>query len=175
MGRPWKRDHLFKLVESLREQIKNLVIRTTFMVGYPAEGEKEFSELRSFVKATWIERVGVFTYSPEEGTRSKHLGDPVPQEVKEARASEIRGLHLQLMMDLNRSRIGSVEECLVEGLSTESDLLLQGRCWDQAPEIDGVLFVTAGEATAGEIHPVKITGAHEWDLFGEIQLKNPRQ
>lgn len=168
MGRPWGKDYLRKLVDRLREEIKDLVLRTTLMVGYPTEGEEEFLELRDFVKETRIERVGVFAYSPEEGTRARSLGDPVPPEIKEARAAEIRDIHLQFMRERNRARIGSVEECLVEGVSTESDLLLQGRCWDQAPEIDGVLFITAGEATAGEMHHVKITEAHEWDLFGEI-------
>jgi len=169
MGRPWKKDHLRRLVDRLRDQIANLVLRTTLMVGYPAEGEKEFEELRDFVQEMLIERVGVFAYSPEEGTRSWNLGDPVPQDVKEERAAEIRAIHLRFMVERNSQRIGSVEECLVEGFSTESDLLLQGRCWDQAPEIDGVLYITAGEATAGELHRVKITEAHEWDLFGEIE------
>jgi ribosomal protein S12 methylthiotransferase len=169
MGRPWKKDHLRRLVDRLRDQIANLVLRTTLMVGYPAEGEKEFEELRDFVQEMLIERVGVFAYSPEEGTRSWNLGDPVPPDVKEERAAEIRAIHLRFMVERNRQRIGSVEECLVEGFSTESDLLLQGRCWDQAPDIDGVLYITAGEATAGELHRVKITEAHEWDLFGEIE------
>jgi len=168
MGRPWKKDYLRKLVDGLREEIEGLVLRTTFMVGYPTEGENEFAELRDFVTETRIERVGVFAYSPEEGTRSWQLGDPVPREVKEARADEIRAINLQFTRERNRSKIGSVEECLVEGFSEESELLLQGRCWDQAPEIDGILFITAGTAAAGEIHRVKITGAHEWDLVGEI-------
>jgi ribosomal protein S12 methylthiotransferase len=168
MGRPWKKDHLRRLVDRLRSEIKDLVLRTTLMVGYPGEGEKEFAELRDFVQQTQLERVGVFVYSPEEGTRSWNLGDPVPQDVKETRAAEIRAIHQRLTAEQNRLRIGSVEDCLLEGLSAESDLLLQGRCWDQAPEIDGVLFITAGEGTAGEIHKVRITGAHGSDLFGEI-------
>jgi len=171
MGRPWKKDYLRRLVDRLRDQIADMVLRTTFMVGYPAEGEKEFEELRNFVQEMRIERVGVFTYSPEEGTRSWDLGDPVPAETKEERAAEIREIHLHFMTERNRLRIGSVEECLVEGVSADSDLLLQGRCWDQAPEIDGVLYITSGEATAGEHHVVKITEAHEWDLFGEIELR----
>jgi len=138
------------------------------MVGYPAEGEKEFQEMRDFVSSYQIEHVGVFTYSAEEGTRASRLGDPVPQQVKEARASEIRAIHSGFAKKRNRGRVGAVEECLVEGVSEESELLLQGRCWDQAPEVDGALYITAGNAIAGEIHQVKITDAHEFDLFGEI-------
>ncbi len=168
MGRPWKGDKIRTLVQRLRAQIDNLVLRTTLMVGYPTEGEKEFKELRDFVSSAQIEHVGVFAYSPEEGTRAWSLGDPVPQEAKEARAAEIRAVHAKFVTNRNRGRVGRVEECLVEGVSEESELLLQGRCWDQAPEIDGTLYITAGTAVAGEIHRVKLTDAYEFDLFGEI-------
>jgi ribosomal protein S12 methylthiotransferase len=138
------------------------------MVGYPTEGEKEFRELRDFVVSSEIERVGVFTYSPEEGTRAQELGDPVPMDVKEARAEEIRSIHSRLSDKRNRARIGAIEDALIEGVSPETEFLLQGRVWDQAPEIDGILYVTAGNAVSGEIHEVRITGSFGSDLFGEI-------
>jgi ribosomal protein S12 methylthiotransferase len=168
MGRPWKGDRVRKLIERLRQEIPSLVLRTTFMVGYPAEGDKEFLELRDFVESFDIEHVGVFTYSPEEGTPAAALGDPVPADVKEARADQIRGIHSRFMDTRNQQRIGTVEQGLVEGVSDESELLLQGRMWDQAPEVDGVLYITAGKATAGEIHDIRITGSHGPELFGEI-------
>jgi ribosomal protein S12 methylthiotransferase len=160
MGRPWKGDRVRKLIERMRQEIPGLVLRTTFMVGYPAEGEKEFLELRDFVESFDIEHVGVFTYSPEEGTPAAALGDPVPANVKEARADLIRGIHSRFMDKRNQQRIGTVEQGLVEGVSDESELLLQGRTWDQAPEVDGALYITAGKATAGEIHRIRITGSH---------------
>lgn len=169
MGRPWKGDRIRKLVARLREEIPNLVLRTTFMVGYPAEGDEEFHELRDFVESFGIEHVGVFTYSPEEGTPAASMGDPVPADEKEARAGELRAIHSRFMDRRNRKRIGTVVQGLIEGVSEESDLLLQGRTWDQAPEIDGVLYVTAGNATSGEIHDIRITGAYGPDLFGEIE------
>jgi ribosomal protein S12 methylthiotransferase len=168
MGRPWKGDRVRKLIERLRQEIPGLVLRTTFMVGYPAEGDKEFLELSDFVESFGIEHVGVFTYSPEEGTPAAALGDPVPADVKEARADQIRVIHSRFMDKRNQRRIGTVEQGLVEGVSDESELLLQGRTWDQAPEVDGVLYITAGKATAGEIHSIRITGSHGPDLFGEI-------
>jgi ribosomal protein S12 methylthiotransferase len=168
MGRPWKGDRIRKLIERLRQEVPGLVLRTTFMVGYPAEGDNEFLELRDFVESFGIEHVGVFTYSPEEGTPAAALGDPVPTDEKEARADLIRGIHSQFTDKRNQRRIGKVEQGLVEGVSDESDLLLQGRMWDQAPEVDGVLYITAGKATAGEIHSVRITGSHGPDLFGEV-------
>ena len=168
MGRPWKGDRIRKLVEQLRADIPKLVLRTTLMVGYPAEREEDFRELRDFVESFEIERVGVFTYSPEEGSTAYKLGDPVPEDVKQARAEEIRSLHASFTKKRNRKRKGRVENALIEGVSQESELLLQGRTWDQAPEVDGVLYITAGHAVAGEIHPVKITGYHGPDLFGEV-------
>jgi len=168
MGRPWKGDRIRKLVERLRTDIPGLVLRTTFMVGFPEESERDFLELRDFVESFEIERVGVFTYSPEEGSRAYALGDPVPEDVKQARADEIRSIHASCTEKRNRKRKGSVENALVEGVSQETELLLQGRTWDQAPEVDGVLYITAGDAVAGEIQSVRITGCHGPDLFGEV-------
>lgn len=168
MGRPWKGDRLRKLVDNLRKEIPGLVLRTTFIVGFPTEEEKHFRELKDFVSSCAIEHVGVFTYSPEEGTRSSRLGDPVPAEVKQERADELRSIHSRFMEKRLAAKVGSVQESLIEGISEESDLLLQGRTWDQAPEVDGVLYITSGQALAGEIHGVTITGFHGTDLFGEI-------
>lgn len=168
MGRPWKADRIRKLFDRLRDQIDGLVLRTTLMVGYPAEGDREYRELRDFVESYEIEHVGVFTYSPEEGTSAYELGDPIPESVKQERANELREIYLRQATKRNRLRIGTVESCIVEGVSTETNLLLAGRTWDQAPEVDGVLYVTAGSAEAGEIREVLVTGAHGPDLFGEL-------
>jgi ribosomal protein S12 methylthiotransferase len=168
MGRPWKGDRIRKLVERLRKEIPDLVIRSTFMVGFPGEGEREFEELVRFVESFRLEHVGVFTYYPEEGTPAFDLGDPVPPEVKRARAEAVQHIHSLFMEKRNRDRVGRLEECLVEGVSPESDLLLQGRVRDQAPDIDGALLITAGQAVPGEIRTVRITDSHAADLFGEL-------
>lgn len=169
MGRPWKGDRTRQLVDGLREAIEGLVLRTTFMVGFPGEGEAEFQELCEFAQSYQLEHVGVFEYSPEEGTAAFRLGDPVPGKVKRARAKEIRRLNGKYATRRNRKRIGSMERAIVEGVSQESEFLLQGRTWDQAPEVDGVLYIVEGQADAGEIHRVRITGAHGPDLFGAIE------
>jgi ribosomal protein S12 methylthiotransferase len=168
MGRPWKGDRIRRLVETLRKQVPGLVLRTTLMVGFPTEQEKHFQELKDFVASFEIEHVGVFAYSPEEGTRAFRLGDPVPDDVKQARADELRSIHSRFMEKRLAGKVDTIQQSLIEGLSEESDLLLQGRTWDQAPEVDGVLYITAGNAVAGEIHNVRITGFHGIDLFGEI-------
>lgn len=168
MGRPWKGDRLRRLIDRLRNEIPDLVLRTTLMVGFPGEGEKEFAELRDFVASYAIEHVGVFTYSPEEGTAAMELGDPVPEEIKKARAEELQRIQRRFQEKRNRNRVGSVEPCIVEGISDETELLLQGRTWDQAPEVDGALYITAGRASVGEIRNVVLTDSHGPDLFGEI-------
>lgn len=168
MGRPWKGDRIRRLIDRLRNDINGLVLRTTLMVGYPTEGEKEFQELREFLEAYEIERVGIFTYSPEEGTPAYDLGDPVPEEIKLDRADQLAEIHAGLTRRRNRQRIGSTESCIVEGIAAETDLLLQGRTWDQAPEIDGALYITSGNSVPGEIRRVVITGAHGPDLFGKL-------
>ena len=170
MGRPWKGDRIKKMINRLRSEIPGLVLRTTLMVGYPAEGEKEFRELRDFVESTEIEKVGVFTYSPEEGTSAFELGDPICTDLKKARAQEIRSIHSRFENKRNRSKIGKIEDALIEGVASESEFLLQARIWDQAPEVDGTLYITAGNAMAGEIHKVRITDSYGSDLFGEIIL-----
>jgi len=170
MGRPWKGDYIRKLVDRLREDIPGLVLRTTVMVGFPGETEEHFNELLDFLAAAQIERVGVFQYSPEEGTTAFALGDPVPAKIKRQRANAIKKLHARLTAKRHRTRIGSVEKALIEGISEESDLLLQGRTWDQAPEVDGVLYITEGTAQTGRIQQVKITHAHGPDLFGTLDI-----
>lgn len=168
MGRPVRGRDIRELVETLRKDCPGIVLRTTLMVGFPGEGEKEFVELCEFVESYAFERVGVFTYSPEENTRAFPLGDPIPEDVKQRRAREIMSIQRDHMTRRNRDRIGSVDECIVEGHSDETDLLLQGRMWDQAPEVDGQLFITAGTADVGEIRRVRITASHHEDLFGEL-------
>ncbi len=168
MGRPWKGDRIKRMIDRLRREIPGVVLRTTLMVGFPTEGEKEFRELRDFVESTEMEKVGVFTYSPEEGTSAFKMGDPICAELKNARAQEIRSIHSRFENKRNKSRIGKIEDALIEGVASETEFLLEARTWDQAPEIDGTLYITAGNSTAGEIHKVRITDSHGSDLFGEI-------
>ncbi|MDQ1239110.1 MAG: ribosomal protein methylthiotransferase [Thermodesulfobacteriota bacterium] len=170
MGRPWKGDYIRKLVKSLRDEIPGLVLRTSVMVGFPQETDQDFNELLDFLREYQIERVGVFQYCPEDGTPAFVLGDPIPARIKKQRANEIKKLNTKLTAKRNRSRIGAIEKAFIEGISEESELLLQGRTWDQAPEVDGVLYVTEGTLETGRIQPVRITYAHGQDLFGTLEI-----
>jgi ribosomal protein S12 methylthiotransferase len=169
MGRPWKGDRIRKLVDRLRKEIPELVLRTTMMTGFPAEGEEDFEELLQFVENYKIEHLGVFEYRREEGTPSHKLGDPVPRNIKKKRADKLRRINAKNSQRRNRERIGVTERAIIEGVAEESDLLLQGRTWDQAPDIDGVLYITEGSAGAGEIRPVRIHDSHGPDLFGAVE------
>jgi ribosomal protein S12 methylthiotransferase len=168
MGRPHGPNNITKVLDWLRKEIPNLILRTTVMVGFPSETDKDFEELIHFIKNHQIDHLGVFTYSPEEGTPAFKLGNPIPQKVKEDRAEELLLLQTSLMKKYNAARIGSAEECIVESVSDETDLLLQGRLWLQAPEIDGKFYITSGNPQLGEIYLANITANHEIDFFGEI-------
>lgn len=169
MGRPWRGEQIKKLIDLLRSEIPRIVIRTSLMVGFPTETDSDFDELKNFIKQFEFDHVGVFTYFQEEGAPADKLGDPIPKKVKNSRARALRSIHSMFIKKKNKRRIGSIEQAIVEGFSEETELLLQGRLWDQAPEIDGKLYITDGTASVGEITKVLITGGNGVDLFGEIQ------
>ncbi|MCX5873973.1 MAG: 30S ribosomal protein S12 methylthiotransferase RimO, partial [Deltaproteobacteria bacterium] len=156
MGRPWRGAHaqIKKLIDLLRSEIPEIVIRTSLMVGFPTEADYDFDELKNFLKQFELDHVGVFTYFQEEGAPADKLGDPIPKKVKNSRARALRSIHSMFIKKKNKKRIGSIEQAIVEGFSEETELLLQGRLWDQAPEIDGKLYITDGTATVGEITKV---------------------
>ena len=169
MGRPWNGKKIKDLIDLMRSRIPEIVIRTTVMVGYPTEEDSDFDELKHFISEFRLDHVGVFTYFQEEGSPSEKLGDPIQKKVKNARARAIRSIHSTFMKKRNKRKVGRIESSIVEGISEESDLLLEGRVWDQAPEVDGKLYITSGTADVGAIKRVLITGANGVDLFGEIQ------
>ncbi len=168
MNRPWNPDLIRALIDRARKEVPGVVLRTTVMVGYPTETENAFKELLDFVETAEIDRVGVFSYSPEEGTDAFALGDPTSCELKQERVALIEQAHSRFLEKRNRSKIGQIEKAIVEGYSEETDLLLQGRLWDQAPEIDGNFYITDGSASVGGIYNVKLNEFNGTDFFGEI-------
>ena len=157
-----------RLVYKIREAIPGATLRTSFIVGFPGEGEKEFENLLDFVREVRFDHIGVFKYSPEEGTPAASLPGQVSEEIKEQRYCRLMEVQQGISFEKNRARVGQRVKVLVEGSSEETDLLLQGRAVFQAPEIDGVTYINSGSASAGEIKEVLITEAHPYDLVGEI-------
>lgn len=161
-------DRMYKVVERLRRAIPDLVFRTTFIVGHPGETNEDFAELRSFVEWAEFDHVGVFLYSPEEGTPSGEMNDEVEPSVGEARRDELMAVQRPISRDRLELRVGTELEVLVEGVSDESDLLLQGRWWGQAPEVDGSVYLANGTAAAGEFRRVLVTDAADYDLMADF-------
>ena len=161
-------DRMRKVVERLRRAIPDLVFRTTFIVGHPGETEKDFEELRSFVEWAEFDHVGVFLYSPEDGTPSCEMDDAVDSDLAEARRAALMDVQRPISRERLDLRVGTELDVLVEGVSDESDLLLQGRWWGQAPEVDGSVYLANGTARAGEIRRVLVTDAADYDLMGDF-------
>ena len=166
MKRPANMEWVHKTLAKMRERIENLAIRTTFIVGYPGETEEEFQALLDFLEKTRFDRVGAFTFSFEPGTTSEPLGDPVPKEIKEERWERLMELQQNISLQINQSYVGKTLDVLIEGYDEEQSISI-GRSYRDAPEIDGMVFIE-GDATVGEIVPVRITGAMAYDLTGVL-------
>jgi ribosomal protein S12 methylthiotransferase len=168
MNRPYERHAVEELLDAIKERLPEAAIRTTFMVGFPGEKNEDVDELAEFMVARRLNHVGIFTYCNEEGCEAALLPEQCAEEVKEARKERLMELQAEISLGENSRLVGTVQPVLVEGLSRESDLLLEGRTRFQAPEIDGCVYITAGQSTPGAIVEVQITEAHHYDLVGEI-------
>ena len=156
------------LVKRMRAQIPDLVFRTTFIVGHPGETESDFQRLYDFVAESRFERLGVFKYSREDGTRSARMDGAVMTLDKEDRYHRLMSLQKGISAEMCEDMVGRQLDLLVEGTSSETDLLLQGRTYGQAPEIDGVTYINEGWATAGTMVRAEVVEAGDYDLVARI-------
>jgi len=172
MKRGGNRASLERLVARVRGRVPGVAVRTTFITGFPGETEEDFEGLLAFVRNVEFDRVGVFTYSDEEGTPAFELPDKVDPKISKHRRARLMKEQSRISLRRNRARVGQTVRVLFEGASAESDLLWQGRTEAQAPDIDGcVLINDAPEGCnpeAGDFVNVEITGAQEYDLVGRI-------
>jgi ribosomal protein S12 methylthiotransferase len=164
------RDSTFlrKLVRKIRDRVPDLVFRTSFIVGFPGETDEQFAELCEFVEEMRFERVGVFQFSREEGTPSYDLDGQIPARVKAQRQKKLLGIQRKISKAHQAALVGKTLDVLVEGVSEETALLLEGRWMGQAPEIDGKVYVNRGTARPGEIVKVEVEQAGDYDLVGGI-------
>jgi ribosomal protein S12 methylthiotransferase len=167
MKRPANMSWVYRTLEKMRVAMPDLAIRTTFIVGYPGETENEFQTLLDFVQEIRFDRVGTFLFSFEPGTASERLDDPVPPEVKQERYDRLMTLQQKISLERNLNFMGKTLDVLFEGAG---DGLSVGRSYRDAPEIDGLVIVE-GQAPIGEISPVRITGAMDYDLSGVLTQK----
>ena len=168
MGRRTSKQQLIDIITKLRCEIPDIVLRTSLITGFPGETEEDHQELMEFVDEMEFDRLGVFTYSPEEGTPAETMEGQVPEEVKEARRDEIMELQQEISLGKGNDRIGQEVLVMIEGkVSGESAYI--GRTYGDAPKVDGYIFVQTGELlVTGDFAKVTVTGALEYDLIGEL-------
>jgi ribosomal protein S12 methylthiotransferase len=157
-----------KLLNELRTRIPGITLRTTFIVGYPNETEKEFEELCEFVRETKFDRIGTFTYSVEENTSSFILGDPVSKNVKEKRKDILMEIQREISHKNNSKFVGKILKVLVEAL--EGDFYI-GRSYRDAPEVDGEVLIDKrdNKLNIGNFYDVDVYDHNEYDLFAEVK------
>jgi ribosomal protein S12 methylthiotransferase len=161
-------DEIRTLIAKLRSEIPDIAIRTSLIVGFPGETTEDFKKLLQFVEETRFDRLGVFCYSREEGTPAAEMPDQVSERIKRERHKKLMRTQARVSFKHNRTLVDSEEEVLVEGYSEETELLLKGRSSRQAPDVDGLVYITSGNANVGDIVRLKITDSSDYDLIGEI-------
>jgi ribosomal protein S12 methylthiotransferase len=177
MRRGITKKEILSLIERLRENIPNLTIRTSIIVGFPGETEREFEELLSFIREVKFERLGAFIYSKEEGTDAYNFSGQVPDKIKKRRFQEVMSLQQEISKEHNEQLLGREIDVLIDEIDEEDSHLprpcAQGRglviarTQADAPEVDGQVFVRTKRAKPGEFLRVKITDTYEYDLVGE--------
>ena len=166
MNRRGDKQSILELCRSIRERIPDVVLRTTLIAGFPTETEQDFAELCELVEEARFDRLGCFAYSQEEDTPAAAMPDQVPEEIKEARLSQLMALQADISRELNEQRVGSVCRVLVTGFD---GMLYTGRSEMEAPDSDGsILFTAPRELTPGEFVRVRIVRADTYDLYGKL-------
>ncbi len=169
MNRKMTREEIEMILKNIRAEIPDAVIRTQFIVGFPGETESQFEELLQFVADQKFDRVGAFQYSPEESTPGGKMPNQVDAKIKEQRFEALMSIQQEISRQKHLRFVGQTIEVLVEGVSEETELLLQGRSSQQAPDIDGVVYINDGQAKPGDLVQVTITDSHDYDLVGHIE------
>jgi len=168
MNRRYSNEDLYRLIGKIRSYLPDIALRTTFLVGFPGETERDVLQLEKFMREVRIDHVGIFSYANEEGCPSEHFPNQCAEEEKDARRGHLLAVQAEISAEIQKRYIGRMEPVLIEGYSSETDLLLEGRSRFQAPDVDGCVYITEGVASPGDIVLVNITEAHVYDLVGEI-------
>jgi ribosomal protein S12 methylthiotransferase len=168
MRRGGSADSHLELLSRFRAAMPDAAMRSTFIVGFPGETEREFEALVDFVRVARFDHLGVFTYSHEEGTSATGAPDDVPAHVKEERRDHLMTVQQEIVFEKNEARLGTVIEVLVEGAHPETEHLLVGRASSQAPDVDGQILLNDGLAEPGTFARVLLTETAGYDLVGRI-------
>ena len=168
MGRRTSKAQLVDVIRKLRTEIPNIAIRTTLITGFPGETQEQHEELMEFIDEMEFDRLGVFTYSPEEDTAAARMDDQIEESVKEDRQADLMELQQEIAFELAEDMIGKEVLVMIEGKVADENVYV-GRTYKDAPNVDGLIFVEADvELMSGDFARVRVTGALEYDLIGEI-------
>ncbi|MCK5766964.1 MAG: TRAM domain-containing protein, partial [Candidatus Atribacteria bacterium] len=172
MNRKIGKKDIEKIINKSRKKIPNLALRTTFIVGFPGETDKDFEELLNYIKEVKFDKLGVFTYSREKGTPAYDFSHQISLKVKKQRMETIMMAQQKISKEKNNSFLGKVKDVLIDEIDKNDNFMAIGRTMTDAPEIDGKVFVnidnTKDKAKVGEFVKTKIIDASEYDLFGEL-------
>jgi ribosomal protein S12 methylthiotransferase len=170
MNRKKFSEHINDILDYLSKRIPNSMIRTTFIVGFPGEDRQDYEEIKRFIKERRFARLGVFIYSPEEDTPAYAFTDQVPKKTATNRYNKLMQIQQDISADIMESFIGREIECIIDKLAEDDEYDYEGRSWFDAPDVDGMVFLTDNKALGkiGDIVKVKITDAWEYDLIGEV-------
>ena len=169
MGRRTTRKDLEQIIGRLREEVSDIILRTTLITGFPGETQEQHQELMEFVDQMEFNRLGVFAYSPEEDTPAASMADQIPEEVKQQRRDELMELQQEVAFDLAEDMVGRSVWAMIEGQVSGENAYV-ARTYGDAPGVDGYLFINTDEVlVTGDFARVKITGACEYDLIGELE------
>lgn len=168
MGRKTSKAQIVEMIEKLRKEIPDISLRTTLITGFPGETQEQHEELKDFVDEMEFDRLGVFTYSPEEDTPAATMTEQIPEEVKEDRQAELMELQQEIAFDLAEDMVGREVLVMIEGKVADENAYV-GRTYKDAPNVDGLIFInTDEELMSGDFARVRVTGALEYDLIGEL-------
>ena len=168
MGRRTSKQELIDIVQKLRKEIPDICLRTTLITGFPGETQEQHEEVMEFIDTLEFDRLGVFTYSPEEDTPAATFEDQIDEEVKEDRQADIMELQQEIAFDKAEDMIGREVLVMIEGKVADENAYV-GRTYRDAPNVDGLIFInTDVELISGDFAKVKVTGALDYDLIGEL-------
>ena len=168
MGRRTNREDLENIIGKLRREIPDIALRTTLITGFPGETDTQHEELMDFVENMRFDRLGVFTYSPEEGTAAAAMAGQIDEDVKQQRKDELMALQQEIAFELSEAMVGKKLWVLVEGKLPEDGIYI-GRTYRDAPDVDGYIFISAQEELlSGDLVEVLVTASNEYDLIGEV-------
>ena len=165
MSRRVSRSETEDLLAKMRSQIDRLVLRTTFITGFPGETDEQFSELAEFIEQQRFERVGVFTYSLEPDTPAAKLSDHLPEEVKESRRDALMAIQQEIAFDWNEAQVGQALDVILDQPVPNEDGVWVGRTYGDAPDVDNLVYVTGDELATGQIVPCEVVAAQDYDLI----------